>query len=87
VSDYTKKQPQITVSIRAELVNWLVDLQETFELNHETLYLSVKLFDLFLDRAQTNVQRNELQLIASAAVFIAAKFDVSQPVRVEFYPI
>lgn len=79
VSDYTKKQPQITVSIRAELVNWLVDLQETFELNHETLYLSVKLFDLFLDRAHTNVQRNELQLIASAAVFIAAKFDERAP--------
>ena len=51
-------------------------MQESFELNHETLYLAVKLYDIYMSRKE-NIVREELQLIASAAIFIAAKFDVS----------
>lgn len=70
--------------MRAEIVNWLVDLQETFELNHETLYLAVKLFDLFLSQSAVPVKRNNLQLLASTAMFVACKFDVSD--HWLFYP-
>ena len=55
----------------------MVDLQENFELNHETLYLGVKLFDLFMDRTERTMERSELQLYASAALLVSAKFDVS----------
>jgi len=77
-----RKQPKITAEIRAQLINWLVEVQEVFELNHETLYLAVKLFDLFLDRVP-NVKLQSLQLVASAAVFIASKFDERSPPLVE----
>jgi cyclin B len=77
VSDYLKKWMHLNQQMRIKTVNWMVDLQESFELNHETLYLGVKLFDLFLDRSPTLVLANELQLIASAALFVASKFDVS----------
>jgi hypothetical protein len=63
--------------MRAEIVNWLVDLQETCELNHETLYLAVKLFDLFMDRVKRIVPSGQFQLVAATAVLISAKFDVS----------
>ena len=53
-----------------------MEVQESFELNHETLYLAVKLYDIYMSRKE-NIVREELQLIASAAIFIAAKFDVS----------
>lgn len=72
-----KKHPGLDLQMRTKVVNWLIELQETFELNHETLYLAVKLFDLFMDRTQNAVPPKELQLIASAAVFIASKFDVN----------
>lgn len=61
--------------MRALLVDWMVEVQESFELNHETLYLAVKLVDLFLCREMT--KKDELQLLGSAALFIASKFDVS----------
>lgn len=51
-------------------------LQESFELNHETLYLAVKLVDLYLSRVPS-VRRDKLQLIGATAMFVAAKFDVS----------
>lgn len=72
----------ITSWMRALLVDWMVEVQESFELNHETLYLAVKLVDLFLTRSTKNEQieqltKEELQLLGASALFIASKFDVS----------
>ena len=50
VSDYMSEQPEINKSMRAILVDWLVEVQESFELNHETLYTAVKMMDLYLSR-------------------------------------
>lgn len=74
VSDYMKRQPDITAQMRATLVNWMAEIQENFELNHETLYLAVKLVDLYLDRVK--IDRTSLQLLGAAAVFLACKYDV-----------
>jgi len=78
LDNYYNRQPHITSRARAKIVDWVVDLQQIFELNHETLYLSVKLFDLFMDRTQRVIDVDDLQLIASAAVFVATKFDVQE---------
>lgn len=69
--------------MRALLVDWMVEVQESFELNHETLYLAVKLVDLFLTRSSKTqpedkyLTKEELQLLGASALFISAKFDVS----------
>ncbi|RUS71536.1 hypothetical protein EGW08_020706 [Elysia chlorotica] len=75
------KQCHITPAMRAILVDWLVEIQENFELNHETLYLAVKLTDLYLSRVE--VDKEMLQLLGSAAVFIASKFDERFPPLIE----
>lgn len=49
-------------------------LQENFELNHETLYLAVKVTDHYL--AVSHTKREALQLIGSTAMLIASKFEV-----------
>lgn len=54
-------------------------MQENFELNHETLYLAVKLTDHYL--SITSVRRESLQLIGSTALLIAAKFEVRHDMR------
>ncbi|KAF8385396.1 hypothetical protein PRIPAC_74538 [Pristionchus pacificus] len=77
VGDYLKKQSKLSMGARAILVDWMV--QETFELNHETLYLAVKLVDTYLHRTTKKVKPEELQLIASAAVFIASKYEERSP--------
>ena len=69
------KQPSITQWMRSLLVDWMVETQENFELNHETLYLAVKLVDLYLSK--TTVNKEKLQLVGAAALFVASKYDVS----------
>ena len=58
--------------MRAVLVDWMVEVQENFELNHETLYLAVKLVDLFLCKEKV-ASKECFQLIGATALFIAAK--------------
>ncbi|XP_041051268.1 G2/mitotic-specific cyclin-B3 [Carcharodon carcharias] len=74
---YMQKQPDLNIEMRAILVDWMVEVQENFELNHETLYLAVKLVDHYL--AMTECMRETLQLLGSTAILIAAKFDERCP--------
>lgn len=75
IPEYLKSQSDLTPHMRSILVDWMVEVQENFELNHETLYLAVKLVDHYLSRSV--VKRDRLQLVGATALFIACKFDVS----------
>ncbi|XP_025078977.1 LOW QUALITY PROTEIN: G2/mitotic-specific cyclin-B3-like [Pomacea canaliculata] len=81
IQPYLSIQPALSETMRAILVDWLVELQENFELNHETLYLAVKLLDTYCSLVP-NI-RDQIQLIGAAALFVACKFDERVPPPVE----
>jgi len=74
---YMAKQPDINMNMRAILVDWLVEVAEEYKLHDETLYLAVNYIDRFL--SQMSVLRGKLQLVGTAAMFIAAKFEEIYP--------
>jgi len=67
-------QTELTCDMRSVLVDWLVEVQESFELNHETLYSAVRLVDLYL--SHTTVNKENLQLVGTTAMLISSKFEV-----------
>lgn len=75
IGDYMLRQPRVTPAMRAILVDWLVEVQQNFELHHETLYLAVKLTDLYLERE--TIQKERLQLLGATAVLVASKYEVT----------
>uniref|UniRef100_A0A4X2JVU8 Uncharacterized protein n=2 Tax=Vombatus ursinus TaxID=29139 RepID=A0A4X2JVU8_VOMUR len=77
LSNYMVKQHDISKDMRAILVDWMVEVQENFELTHETLYLAVKLVDHYL--MQVVCLKEKLQLIGSTAILIASKFEERCP--------
>ncbi|XP_048827151.1 cyclin-A2 [Brienomyrus brachyistius] len=74
---YMKKQPDITSSMRAILVDWLVEVGEEYKLQNETLYLAVNYIDRFL--SSMSVLRGKLQLVGTAAMLLASKFEEIYP--------
>lgn len=75
IDAYLERQPHLTNWMRTLLVDWMVEVQETFELNHETLYLAVKIVDIYLSKIK--IEKEKLQLIGAAALFMSCKYDVS----------
>lgn len=79
-ANYMRKQPDITSSMRTILVDWLVEVAEEYQLHNETLFLAVSYVDRFL--SSMSVQRTRLQLVGTASLLIAAKFEEIYPPEV-----
>lgn len=74
---YMRKQQDISHSMRTILVDWLVEVGEEYRLHNETLCLAVSYIDRFL--SVMSVVRAKLQLVGTAAMFIAAKYEEIYP--------
>eukprot|EP00111_Clytia_hemisphaerica_P024634 TCONS_00072616-protein len=68
---------ETTGAMRAILVDWLVEVQENFELYHETLYLAVKITDFYLQHNPT--PKELLQLVGATALLLSCKIEERSP--------
>ncbi|XP_037603789.1 cyclin-A1 isoform X1 [Sebastes umbrosus] len=81
---FLEKHPEITNGMRVILVDWLVEVVEEYKLRSETLHLAVNYLDRFLS-GTAFVKRGKLQLVGTAALMIAAKYEeISPPELNEF---
>lgn len=71
--NYMDYQTEIDSSKRAVLVNWLVEVSDEYDLQTETLFISVGLIDRFL--SHMNISTSNFQLLGVAAMFIASKYE------------
>ncbi|XP_069061622.1 cyclin-A1 [Pleurodeles waltl] len=78
---YMRKQPDITAGMRTILVDWLVEVGEEYKLRAETLYLAVNFLDRFL--SCMSVLRGKLQLVGTAAILLASKYEEIYPPEVD----
>ncbi|CAJ2661296.1 unnamed protein product [Trifolium pratense] len=74
-------QQDITPSMRAILVDWLVEVSEGYKLQANTLYLTVYLIDWFLSK--NHIERQRLQLLGITCMLIASKYEEINAPRVE----
>nr|XP_036671379.1 G2/mitotic-specific cyclin-A [Drosophila suzukii] len=77
---YMRRQKDISHNMRSILIDWLVEVSEEYKLDTETLYLSVFYLDRFLSLMA--VVRSKLQLVGTAAMYIAAKYEEIYPPEV-----
>ena len=76
------KGHRVTPSMRAVLVDWLVQVHVHFSLLQETFQLTIGLLDRVL-QADKSVTRNDLQLLGITAALIASKFEEVCPPDLE----
>ncbi|KAK4177930.1 putative G2/mitotic-specific cyclin-3 [Triangularia setosa] len=70
---YMDNQTEIQWSMRAVLMDWLVQVHHRFCLLPETLFLTVNYIDRFL--SVKIVSLGKLQLVGATALFVAAKYE------------
>eukprot|EP00586_Coscinodiscus_wailesii_P000723 CAMPEP_0172485916 /NCGR_PEP_ID=MMETSP1066-20121228/14195_1 /TAXON_ID=671091 /ORGANISM="Coscinodiscus wailesii, Strain CCMP2513" /LENGTH=395 /DNA_ID=CAMNT_0013251495 /DNA_START=220 /DNA_END=1407 /DNA_ORIENTATION=+ len=77
VPRYMENQPHINERMRSILVNWLVEVHLKFKLVPETLYLTIKLIDRYLEKRE--VTRPKLQLVGVTCLLLASKYEEIYP--------
>ncbi|XP_018667947.2 uncharacterized protein LOC100187071 isoform X1 [Ciona intestinalis] len=75
--DYLEKQNEISSTMRVKLIDWLIEVQDEYKLQNETLHLAVAYVDRFL--SEMSVSRPKLQLLGTTSMFLAAKFEEIYP--------
>ena len=71
IADYIEKvQKDVSVNMRAILVDWLVEVAEEYKLLPYSLYLTISYIDRYLSVNVLNRQR--LQLLGVSSMLIAA---------------
>ncbi|OQU77685.1 hypothetical protein SORBI_3009G087100 [Sorghum bicolor] len=74
-------QTDMSKTMRAMLIDWLVEVTEEYRLVPETLYLTVNYIDRYLSVKE--ISRHRLQLVGVACLLIAAKYEEICPLQVE----
>jgi G2/mitotic-specific cyclin-B, other len=59
--------------MRAILLDWIVDIHLKFKMFPQTLFIIAAIIDKYL--SIKHVKKEELQLVGSAALLIAAKYE------------
>lgn len=70
---YMDQQQEIQWSMRAVLVDWVIQVHQRFSLLPETLFLTINYIDRFLSCKIVSLAK--LQLVGATALFIAAKYE------------
>ena len=70
---YMDNQAEIQWSMRAVLMDWIVQVHHRFNLLPETLFLTINYIDRFLSAKVVSL--GKLQLVGATAIFIAAKYE------------
>ncbi|KAL1813970.1 hypothetical protein DCAR_0626373 [Daucus carota subsp. sativus] len=82
LSNYiTRVQKDVTVNMRAILVDWLVEVAVEYKLLSDTLYLTISYIDRYLSMNVLN--RQKLQLLGVSSMLIASKYEEINPPHVE----
>jgi len=76
-ANYMRKQPDISSNMRSILMEWLVEVADEYKLQPQTLYLGSSYVDRFL--SCMSVTRSKLQLLGTAALYLAAKLEEIYP--------
>lgn len=79
-AQYMTYQRELDWTMRAMLVDWIIQVHQRFELRPETLFLGVNYIDRFLSCRAVSADR--FQLLGAAAVLIAVKYEEGEPLPV-----
>jgi hypothetical protein len=65
-------QTQITEKHRLKLIDWIIEIEDKFNLYDETIFLTINIIDRYL--SVINLPLDKLQLLGISAAFIASKY-------------
>ena len=69
----------ISMSYRAKMVDWMMEVLSTFKMSDQTVFLAVSLMDRYFKYTDESLQGSDLHLTGVAAMFLASKYEDIEP--------
>lgn len=79
------RQAQVTEEMRSILVDWISDVVKEYRIQRETFHLAIMLIDRVV--SCLNVDKVQFQLVGTAALMIAAKYEEIFPPEITEYAV
>jgi len=57
------------------MVDWMVEVTDSFNCDHQTFFYSVSIMDRYLKACQTKLVFDDVHLLGATSIFIASKFE------------
>lgn len=84
-SDYFGYNSEGFRTIRAQTVDWMMEISEDFGFKRDTYHIAANYLDRYLEKSLFIVPRESLKLLASTCLLIASKIEEIQIPRAEEY--
>jgi hypothetical protein len=73
----------VTASLRARMVDWMIEVLTNFKCDDQTFFLAVSLLDRFFKLKQETREISDLHLIGVTSMFIASKYEDIYPLKMK----
>lgn len=83
VSEDCLSRHEITPSLRAKMVDWMVEVMTNFKCKDQTFFMGVNLMDRYLKNKEEKKLVSELHIIGVTAMFVASKYEDILPLRMQ----
>ena len=74
---------KITPTLRARMVDWMIEVLTNFKCEDQTFFLAVSLLDRYLKNKDTVQEIADLHLMGVTAMFIASKYEDIHPLKMK----
>lgn len=82
-ADYMSKQRDVSIKMRAILIDWLIDVHIKFKLLPQTIFMTVNLIDRYLSIQE--ITRQHLQLVGITSLMVICKYEEIYPPLIKDY--
>lgn len=73
----------ITPTLRARMVDWMIEVLTNFKCDDQTFFLSVSLLDRFLKSQESCQEISDLHLMGVTSMYIASKYEDITPLKIK----
>ena len=76
-------QHKITPSLRARMVDWMIEVLTNFKCDDQTFFIAISLLDRYFKNCNQTKEVSDLHLTGVTAMFVASKFEDIYPLKMK----
>lgn len=83
ITDCFESHPTMNSTLRARMVDWMIEVLTNFKCDDQTFFIAVSLMDRYFKNSLKTIDVSELHIIGVTSMFLASKFEDIYPLKMK----